>query len=88
VGIPYISEKIKVNPLIHGGAQERNMRAGTENVYGIVGFAKALERATANQETETALIKNNDGFAQDFSASHQTDLILHPIALKSPPTIL
>src|SRR5579862_3782631 len=88
VGILYVNEKIKVNPLIHGGAQERNMRAGTENVYGIVGFAKALERATANQETETALIKNNDGFAQDFSASHQTDLILHPIALKSPPTIL
>jgi cysteine desulfurase len=58
VGIVYINEKIKVSPLIHGGAQERNMRAGTENVYGIVGFARALEFATANQETETAFIKN------------------------------
>lgn len=46
VGILYINEKLKVKPNIHGGSQERNMRAGTENVYGIVGFAKALELAT------------------------------------------
>ena len=46
VGMLYINEQIKVKPNIHGGSQERNMRAGTENVYGIVGFAKALELAT------------------------------------------
>jgi cysteine desulfurase len=40
--------------LVHGGAQERNMRAGTENLYGIVGFAKALELATANYERDSA----------------------------------
>jgi cysteine desulfurase len=45
VGILYINEQLKVKPNIHGGAQERNMRAGTENVYGIVGFGKALEIA-------------------------------------------
>lgn len=45
VGILYINENIKIKPLMHGGAQERNMRAGTENLYGIVGFAKALEIA-------------------------------------------
>jgi cysteine desulfurase len=45
VGIIYINENIKIKPYINGGSQERNMRAGTENVYGIVGFAKALEKA-------------------------------------------
>jgi cysteine desulfurase len=52
VGILYINESIKIEPYIHGGGQERNMRAGTENVYGIVGFAKALELATANHEQD------------------------------------
>ncbi len=47
-GILYINENIKIKPFVHGGGQERNMRAGTENIYGIVGFAKALELATAN----------------------------------------
>src|SRR5690606_11479265 len=46
VGMLYINENVKIEPYIHGGSQERNMRAGTENVYGIVGFAKALEKAT------------------------------------------
>jgi len=56
VGILYINENVKIKPLVHGGAQERNMRAGTENLYGIVGFAKALEMATANYEADSAHI--------------------------------
>jgi cysteine desulfurase len=56
VGILYINENVKIKPLVHGGAQERNMRAGTENLYGIVGFAKALELATANYEEDSAQI--------------------------------
>jgi len=43
VGFLYINHERKISPFIHGGAQERNMRGGTENVYGIVGLAKALE---------------------------------------------
>ncbi|HZH37916.1 MAG TPA: aminotransferase class V-fold PLP-dependent enzyme, partial [Flavisolibacter sp.] len=42
----------------YGGGQERNMRAGTENVYGIVGFAKALEIAMEAYETDSAYLKN------------------------------
>jgi len=57
VGLLYINENVKINPFIHGGSQERNMRAGTENLYGIVGFAKALELATAGFEEESAYIK-------------------------------
>lgn len=56
VGLLYINENVRISPYIHGGSQERNMRAGTENLYGIVGFAKALELATANYEKDAAYI--------------------------------
>jgi len=56
VGMLYINEKIKITPFVQGGSQERNMRAGTENLYGIVGFAKALELATAGHESESVYI--------------------------------
>jgi cysteine desulfurase len=45
IGFMYIRKDKKINPFVHGGAQERNMRGGTENVYGIVGLVKALEIA-------------------------------------------
>ncbi|HEX6431142.1 MAG TPA: cysteine desulfurase family protein [Niastella sp.] len=57
VGMLYINENVKIKPYIHGGSQERNMRAGTENLYGIVGFAKALELATEQYETQSGYIK-------------------------------
>lgn len=56
VGILYINENIKIKPMLYGGAQERNMRAGTENLYGIVGFAKALEIATESYEKDSEYI--------------------------------
>lgn len=56
VGILYINENVKIKSFINGGGQERNMRAGTENLYGIVGFAKALELATQNNEADRKLI--------------------------------
>jgi len=43
IGFMYINKDKKIQPLVHGGAQERNMRGGTENTYGIIGLAKALE---------------------------------------------
>jgi cysteine desulfurase len=45
IGFIYVNSEIHVAPLIFGGAQERNMRGGTENVYGIIGLAKAMEIA-------------------------------------------
>lgn len=45
VGFIYIHHQVKIDPLIIGGSQERNMRGGTENLYGIAGMAKALEIA-------------------------------------------
>lgn len=58
IGILYINENIKVHPFINGGSQERNMRGGTENIYGIVGIAKALELATQNREEESNHVKS------------------------------
>jgi len=58
VGVLYINDNIKIKPFILGGGQERNMRAGTENLYGIVGFAKALEIADANMEKESSGIQS------------------------------
>ncbi len=58
VGLLYINENVRIQPYIHGGSQERNMRAGTENLYGIVGFAKALELATSRYEEESGYIRS------------------------------
>jgi cysteine desulfurase len=58
IGILYVSSDIKIRPLIFGGGQERNMRAGTENLYGIVGFAKALEMAMANHDKDSSYIRS------------------------------
>jgi len=57
VGILYVSEELSIQPFIFGGGQERNMRAGTENVYGIVGFARALEIAMRDYEAVSTYIK-------------------------------
>jgi cysteine desulfurase len=65
VGILYINENVKISPLVHGGSQERNMRAGTENLYGIVGFAKALELATEKHEEERTYIQSLKQYLHD-----------------------
>ena len=57
VGFLYVNHKIKINPMIYGGSQERNMRGGTENVYGIVGLAKSLEIAYAEMEQHQRYIQ-------------------------------
>lgn len=70
VGLLYINENVRIKPFIHGGGQERNMRAGTENVYGIVGFAKALELATQQYETESASIGTLKYYMYDELKKH------------------
>ena len=58
VGALYIRRGVKIDSLVSGGAQERNRRAGTENVPGIVGMGKAIELAYENlEENNEKLIK-------------------------------
>ncbi len=55
-GFIYINSDVKINPTLHGGGQERNMRSGTENVYGIVGLGKAVEIACDHKDGHRAHI--------------------------------
>jgi cysteine desulfurase len=58
VGFVYVSEDIQIKPLLRGGGQERNMRAGTENLYGIAALAKAMEMAYEHLEEDVKYIKS------------------------------
>ncbi len=57
-GFIYINGRCRLKPLIDGGAQERNMRAGTENISGIVGLGKAMQLAYAHLDEDAANIKS------------------------------
>lgn len=57
IGFLYISKDIAIKPMILGGSQERNMRAGTENIYGIAALAKAMEIAYRDMEGHQAHIQ-------------------------------
>ena len=57
IGFLYISDNIKISPLLSGGSQERNMRAGTENLIGIAAISHAMEMAYEKMEEETEYIK-------------------------------
>ena len=56
-GFLYINDDIKIKPFISGGGQERNMRAGTENVYGIAGLSKAMDVSYRDLEEHRAHIE-------------------------------
>ncbi|MEO9474580.1 MAG: cysteine desulfurase family protein [Cyclobacteriaceae bacterium] len=63
VGFLYVNHEKKIHPFVHGGAQERNMRGGTENVYGIIGLAKALELAYENMDAHRKHITEVKSYA-------------------------
>lgn len=58
IGVLYIKKGIKIHNLIHGGAQEKNRRAGTENIAAIVGLGKAMELAHNNLEEHMKKLTN------------------------------
>lgn len=57
IGFLYVRAGVVCHPLLHGGAQERNQRGGTENVYGMIGLAKALEISYAEMQSHEAYLK-------------------------------
>jgi cysteine desulfurase len=64
-GFLFINHNIKIQPMIFGGSQERNMRGGTENVYGIVGLAKAMEIAYREMEQHRQHIQGLKTYMMD-----------------------
>lgn len=76
-GILYINENIKIKPFVHGGSQERNMRAGTENLYGIVGFAKALQLATEHYETDKKYIQGLQVYMMEQLTKNSEGIVLN-----------
>lgn len=89
VGILYINENVRIRPYIHGGSQERNMRAGTENLYGIVGFARALELATQQHDTDSAYIQGLKTYMAEQLKQHVKDVSFNGDAFgKSLYTVL
>lgn len=70
VGFLYINHNVTIEPLLYGGAQERNMRGGTENVYGIIGLAKALEIAYAQMDEHRAHIQGLKSYMKEQLDKH------------------
>lgn len=79
VGILYVRKGTKLSNIAYGGAQERNLRPGTENVAGIIGMAKALELAVAEQpETAEKLTALRNKLIDGFLALPDVILNGHP----------
>ncbi len=74
VGFIYINGETQIKPYIDGGAQERNMRGGTENFYGIVGIAKALEMAVEKMDEKRTHIDGLRQYLKDQLTEHFEDI--------------
>jgi len=70
VGFIYVNNDNMIKPLINGGGQERQMRSGTENIYGIAGFAKALELLNAAREEHHQKIMELRNYFKTQAAEH------------------
>jgi len=77
VGFLFVNHNIKISPMIIGGAQERNMRGGTENVYGIVGLAKALELAYAEMQAHQTHIQELKSYLMERLSREIPDLFFN-----------
>lgn len=98
IGFLYVNADHKISPFIYGGAQERNMRGGTENVYGIVGLAKALEIAYTDMDAHRkhiqglkdrmiqGLIKNIPGVAFNGDGTNAEKSLYTVLNVCLPPS--
>ena len=96
IGFIYISDNVKISPFIIGGAQERNMRAGTENIHSISALAKAMQLAYENLDNDMMYIKKLKSYmieklklyipdVQFFSNSNDLDNSLYTVLTVSFP---
>jgi len=95
IGFMYINGDVKIDPFITGGSQERNMRGGTENLYGIVGMAKAFEIAHRNMEKDQHYIQGLKTYMVDllkenisgvkFNGDHDKSSLYTVLSVSLPP---
>lgn len=76
-GILYVNDNVKALPFIFGGGQERKMRAGTENLYGIIGFAKALEIAMECFEKDIVYVQSLKSYMLQQLRKHIPGVVLN-----------
>lgn len=95
-GFIYINNDNIVKPLLEGGAQERNMRGGTENIYGIVGLGKALEKSVAEMAERRAKIEHLRSYLKEhlqkkfkdirFNGDHDGSYHYKVLSVSFPPS--
>tara|TARA_B100000508_G_scaffold138385_1_gene134356 strand:- start:41776 stop:42915 length:1140 start_codon:yes stop_codon:yes gene_type:complete len=77
VGFLYVNQKITALPFIQGGAQERGLRGGTENLYGIIGLAKAMDLAYTDLEEHQSHVQDIKSYMIDQLKEIFTDVSFH-----------
>ncbi len=88
IGALYSKTGVKVSPVVVGGSQERERRAGTENVPGIIGFGKAVELSHAQRETEfDRLTRLRDRFATSILTNVQGAILNGPLDRRLPNNV-
>jgi len=76
-GLLYTNNNIQIKPFLHGGGQERNMRAGTENVAGIVGFAKAFSLSMEHHDEDMIYIRSLKNYMMEQLSATFSTIIFH-----------
>lgn len=77
VGFLYVNNNIKFNPIQHGGAQERGGRGGTENLYGVIGLAKAMELAYDDVEEHIKYVQGLKSYMRQKILEIFPDIIIN-----------
>lgn len=65
IGFLYVSDKVKIRPIIHGGGQQRGLRSGTDNVPGIAGMGQAVREAYTDMETKADKMRKLKDYLTD-----------------------
>jgi cysteine desulfurase len=88
IGFLYINGRQQIKPFIDGGAQERNMRGGTENIYGIAGLATALEEAHVHMEEHQHYLAGLKHYFRDALINEFPEIVFNGCAENSLETVL
>jgi cysteine desulfurase len=88
VGFLYIDHKVHIDSMITGGSQERNLRAGTENITGIVGMSKAMDLAYADLEAHQKYVQDLKDYMKQQLKDHLGEVKVNGCEERSLYTVL